>query len=1594
MPKHKLFLCSKLARYALVLAVLSHCALPLVAQNKKSTIAADTTKTTTSSPSRSSKLNSYAGQDAIVADADELVVSAGPGGFQSALTTWLKANVGITTATDGSNVTLWQDQALGGHDAQTSLFGEANPIYRNTNSTINFNPTVDFGSASGSALRIADNSDFNTNNSFFERKGINIAFRTGGNTTSKQVVYEQGGNGRGLNIYIQDGSLFYSAWNLNNDGFGAPWGFDFVSTSISADTEYILSFEYDGDDDLTDDLSGVIRCYLNGQLVGSITNVGLLYNHGNDIGIGDEVNNTLFSNGMGGTETVQPTNSFDGEISEFIYCNEPASFPLASRNKIESYLAIKYGITLDQSSPYNYVNSNGDVIFNTTDAASLGGYLEYNNDITGIGRDDDAELTQLKSKSENSGSIVTIERAISIDNDDNWLIWGNDASSTAKTALLTMPNTIAMRLTRVWRVAEENEIGVTAVSFDLTELGLSTNNVSDYTLLVAGNSTNADFSSATVLTGGTINSGVITFTGVDLEDGEYFTLGTDFPICSPGGVSAGLLLSLKADAGTTGTSNVTAWADQSFSNFSAAATIGPELISNGINYNPSLQFNGTNETMAITNGILGTSTPNDLVVFAVTEVATVQNSWLFYEALASSGRFSSHLPWGTSTAYYDYPNATPASGRVSGAWGGTTGNANLWTLFSSTSSFTTASGNINKGIFRDGSLIASNTSSITGTGNNSNFNIASDGTNFYDADIAEILIYSTAPTTQELEQIQTYLAIKYGIFKNSPDIGSTGSVDERDYFRSDATVIWDQSVNSAYHQDVAGIGRDDASCLNQKQSASEATDDIVAIGLGSITTDNASNVNSFTSDGDFMVWGNDGGATAQAGANTSDVPGIVTERMTRIWRVDETGTVGNTEIQFDLTGLGYSSTASDFQLIISGTSTMADGNTFAGGTFNGNLLSFSGIDLTDGQYFTLATALETCGPGGVTTNLELWLRADAGTSTTVDGVDLTGATAWEDQSTNARHGGESNLGGGALVEPTYETEEINFNPVIRFTDPGNTNASYIETSPFSTPGEDLTLISVFKSDQNQGTSDDIVNTPALIGGNDNGSNRDYGLGFFGGAVVMNARSGNAFTASTASTYNDNQPHISLTTRERTSRSVEIFMEGQSAATGTGQNHNYNGAPSLGIGNHSDGNVNAQFDGDIAENMVFSRILTDEEQSRVESYLALKYGLTLSANRDGDGNLNELISGAINEGDYVAGDGDVIWDYADQGATYYNDIFGIGRDDISCFNQTRSKSESTDAIVTFNNPSAFSMDDSWLISGNDNAPIEAINNPERPASIKSRLNREWRIQETGTVSQIELTYDLSAVTGTPLGNNDLNLLKLMVDADGDFSTGVTLIDPSSIDLGAQTVTFLVDFSNGEYYTLGSLEVDALPITLISFDTKVTSDNKAKVFWTTAQEINNSFFTIERSRDAETFETVGFVEGAGNSDDIINYSFIDTEPLDGIAYYRLKQTDFNGDFEYSDVSRIKLDLTQSTVHQVVPNPVTMGDSFKVNYPVKTNQDVRIYVTNVNGVIAQSKIVSVTPEVGEIEMSTVGLSKGLYLIRIVDQHLNNITLKFIVR
>lgn len=109
------------------------------------------------------------------------------------------------------------------------------------------------------------------------------------------------------------------------------------------------------------------------------------------------------------------------------------------------------------------------------------------------------------------------------------------------------------------------------------------------------------------------------------------------------------------------------------------------------------------------------------------------------------------------------------------------------------------------------------------------------------------------------------------------------------------------------------------------------------------------------------------------------------------------------------------------------------------------------------------------------------------------------------------------------------------------------------------------------------------------------------------------------------------------------------------------------------------------------------------------------------------------------------------------------------------------------------------------------------------------------------------------------------------------------------------------------------VSSMPVTLVSFEGR-SENNLTKLTWKTTSETNNKGFEIERSADARTFEKIGFVDGSGDSKEINTYHFTDLNPS-VTSYYRLKQLDYDGKFEYSKVISVK---SGAAIVKVFPNP----------------------------------------------------------------------------
>lgn len=179
--------------------------------------------------------------------------------------------------------------------------------------------------------------------------------------------------------------------------------------------------------------------------------------------------------------------------------------------------------------------------------------------------------------------------------------------------------------------------------------------------------------------------------------------------------------------------------------------------------------------------------------------------------------------------------------------------------------------------------------------------------------------------------------------------------------------------------------------------------------------------------------------------------------------------------------------------------------------------------------------------------------------------------------------------------------------------------------------------------------------------------------------------------------------------------------------------------------------------------------------------------------------------------------------------------------------------------------------------------------------------------------------------------------------------------------------------------------ALPVTWSSF-TAATTNNTIQLKWSTASELNNSHFDIERASADGQFHTIGSVNGNGTTQAISNYLFTDTEPLNAVAYYRIKQTDFNGDFDYSIT--IKVDGKTTTPISVWPTLLKDNNTtIKINN-ISENASIHLIdatgkeVNGLNSLATASETVTLSLQNGHNNLS------GFYFLYITD---NNKTTSF---
>ncbi len=193
------------------------------------------------------------------------------------------------------------------------------------------------------------------------------------------------------------------------------------------------------------------------------------------------------------------------------------------------------------------------------------------------------------------------------------------------------------------------------------------------------------------------------------------------------------------------------------------------------------------------------------------------------------------------------------------------------------------------------------------------------------------------------------------------------------------------------------------------------------------------------------------------------------------------------------------------------------------------------------------------------------------------------------------------------------------------------------------------------------------------------------------------------------------------------------------------------------------------------------------------------------------------------------------------------------------------------------------------------------------------------------------------------------------------------------------------------SVSSVNCAILPVELLLFKANRV-DDEVVIHWQTLSEKNNDYFVVERSKDGIYFEEIKRVKGAGNSYELKNYETIDENPSAELSYYRLKQTDFNGQFKYSDIVSVDADNSKASLSHIAPNPTNSNVGFDFYTPVKG--ELIYELIDLTGRVIVSKTEMMESGNTKVSANLDEISKGIYFLKVSFEKTNLISINKIVK
>lgn len=544
----------------------------------------------------------------------------------------------------------------------------------------------------------------------------------------------------------------------------------------------------------------------------------------------------------------------------------------------------------------------------------------------------------------------------------------------------------------------------------------------------------------------------------------------------------------------------------------------------------------------------------------------------------------------------------------------------------------------------------------------------------------------------------------------------------------------------------------------------------------------------------------------------------------------------------------------------------------------------------------------TCqSPGGISGNLTLWLNADAGITHSSGSI-----TGWLDQSPAAF----SVVQATVANQPRIDSELQNYHYCPTFDGDDLLRGSCTPTSFFATgaAGSNATSTgSVFAVGRITGDNQHLVSQfPLPVCGNYvfHCNSVTAGILNIGGKSGSNNPLPNL----------GNTPFLASTLETSGANNAIHYLNGGVGNIATNQNGNSCAA-------NQTLRVGISLVGNVAEVITYNVKLSVADKLKIESYLAIKYGISLDN------------SGGGAYGDYITSSGLTVWD-ASVNPSYHNKVMGIARDDASGLLQKQSHQYDDTTRIYISNLAATNVANAGVISsnlsgvmiGNNQGKLCATtsSNLEIPSTpyIYSRLEREWKVTNTAFNQTFNIDVrlnDCAALASVTPGD-----LILLVDDDGNFTnaSAYSAADGLIFSYSAGVVsvtgitTGMIPANSTRYITIASTSViTPLPILLSKFEAGTYKKTKAIIKWTMEREDYLDYFEVQRlETESLNWEVLTTIKATG----VLNYTAYDLLPSGETNYYRLGMVDVNGIRTYSSVESVQFNENHDL--NVFPNPVS--------------------------------------------------------------------------